>query len=126
MRSKVRNARDTATQLQDENGLTYTTQKSMEKVANRYWAEVMAKKTTHNDHLPTVISKIDRVLPPDSVTALNKQDTELISLKAIQNAILESALNKSLGIDGLPNEFYEALIDQHNGILLHLLQDVFI
>ena len=126
MKIKIRNARDTVSELQDELGFTHTTQKSMEKVANTYWAKVMAKKVTDNDHLQTVMNKIDRVLPPESVAALNKHDKELISLDAIKDAILASALNKSPGIDGLPNEFYEALIEQHNGILLHLLQDVFV
>ena len=126
MKVKIRTARDTVSELQDELGFTHTTQKSMEKVANTYWAKIMAKKVPHNDHLQTVMNKIDRVLPPDSVAALNKQDKELISLESIKDAILASALNKSPGIDGLPNEFYEALIEQHNGILLHLLQDVFI
>ena len=126
MKVKIRNSRDTVTELQDENGDIFTSQKMMEKVANKYWAGIMTKKNVNQEHMKTVIGKIKRFLPPESVTALNKHDTDLISIQAIKDSIMGSALNKSPGVDGLPNEFYEALINQHNGILLHLLQDVFV
>ena len=77
----------------------------------------MAKKVPHNDHLQTVMNKIDRVLPPESVAALNKHDKELISLDAITDAILTSALyNDSVNHDfifsimkqmGIPESFIQ-------------------
>lgn len=63
MKVKNRNSRDAVTELQDENGAIFTSQKMMEKVANRYWARIMAKKTVHQEHMQTVIAKINRVLP---------------------------------------------------------------
>jgi len=73
MKVKIRNLRDTVTELQDENGTIFTSQKMMEKVANGYWAGIMAKKTVHQEHMQTVIAKINRVLPQDSAAALNNQ-----------------------------------------------------
>ena len=85
----------------------------------------MIKKNIDQDSMKLVLESIDKIIPiqaADSVT----DNTHLISTEAIKGAIQASATNKSPGIDGLPNEFYEALIPQKDGMILKFLQKVFL
>ena len=98
----------------------------MQNIASRFWAGIMRKKNINQLSKNIVLNQIDTFLPQASTDALNQEDETLISIESIKDAILDSALNKSPGLDGLPNEFYEAMISRANGIILHLLRDAFI
>ena len=79
-----------------KNGDIFTSQKMMEQVANKYWAGIMTKKNVNQEHMKTVIGKIKRFLPPESVTALNKHDTDLISIQAIKDSIMNGISPKQV------------------------------
>jgi len=70
----------------------------------------MRKKNIDQINKTIILNKIDTYLPQESIEELNQEDGAFITTELIKQAILDSALNKSPGLDGLPNEFYEALI----------------
>ena len=126
IKAKIRNKDSAITSVLDEDGLLHTNPKDMAKAANSFWEKIFAKKSIDQNTKHEVLNSIDTELPPASQILLNQPDHEFLSLEKIKNSIESGSLNKSPGQDGLPNEFYEALIPKHNGSILKFLQDVFI
>ena len=126
IKAKIRNKDSAITSVLDEDGLLHTNPKGMATAANSFWEKIFAKKSIDQHAKHEVLNSIDTAIPLASQTLLNQPDHEFLSLEKIKNSIESESLNKSPGQDGLPNEFYEALIPKHNGIILNFLQDVFI
>ena len=125
LNAKIRQKQERISEIVDEHNRSHTTQEGIEIAAVAYWSKIMSKKDIDQDSMKVVLESIDKVLPIQSAQSLT-DNTHLISTETIKAAIQASATNKSPGIDGLPNEFYEALIPQKDGMILKFLQKVFL
>ena len=118
------------TKAVDKNNVLHTTQSEIENAHVDMWKDVFRNRNTSPEARDKVFSALDRTLPSESKKKLGELSDNspqtFCTIQDVVDSISSVKMNKSPGIDGLPGDFYLALLPFHDNLIARLLHAVFI
>lgn len=115
---KKNKLREIVPPLKDENGVILTFEEDNLQLVfdfyNKIFAEPPCCSSDKTETRALIARTRKKVVPPHIMSSIDKP----LALQEIRDSIDAMALNKTLGLDGLPNEFYKEFIDLLSPLLL--------
>jgi len=118
------------TEVIDKNNNLHTTQSEIENAHVDMWKDVFRNRNTSSEARDKVFSALDRTLPSEAKKKLGELSDNspqtFCTIQDVVDSISSVKMNKSPGIDGLPGDFYLALLPFHDSLIARLLHATFI
>ena len=118
------------TKAVDKKNVLHTTQSEIENAHVDMWKDVFRNRNTSSEARDKVFSALDRTLPSEGKKNLGELSDNspqtFCTIQDVVDSISSVKMNKSPGIDGLPGDFYLALLPFHDSLVARLLNAVFI
>ena len=111
--------RKTIKAMRKSDGSLTTTPEEAKGIVYDFWKAIYTSQGTDLDARRTLLSGVK-----ESVTEEHKQflDGDLIPSE-VEKAIIEASNGRSLGDDGIPNEFYKTFMNHFSGILTQVFNE---